>query len=206
MAGIFCQLMYSERLKRQRGEAYWHGLLATKLPVRTWAADSYDFPDNMLQQACDRAERTVLAFDEEEWIVSAEWETGTLSITGDVDFAPSRGQPNRVCDLMDSLFELLHPRFAWVDLDGPYPGGLVNDVFGSDIHWIFWLNYYGSEYLSKYGAKFFRQAPFESVHMFGDIGSRCLTGASPETVNRERILALTNYLATASMKAFAYGR
>ena len=53
------------------------------------------------------------------------------------------------------LFEFLRPRFAWVDLDGPYPGGLVNDVLGSDIHWIFWFNYYGSEYLSKHGAEFF---------------------------------------------------
>ncbi len=206
MAEIFCQIMYSERLTQQRGEAYRHALLATKLPVRTWAADSYDLPDDTLLQACELAERTVLAFDEEEWIVSVDWETGTLSITGDVDVAASRGQPNRVCALMDALFECLRPRFAWADLDGPYPRGLVNDVLESDIHWIFWLNYYGSEYLSKYGAGLFQQAPFESVHMFGDIGGRCLTAAAPGTVNRERMLDLANYFAAAAMKIAAYGR
>jgi hypothetical protein len=207
MAEIYCQIIYSDRLAQQRGEAYWRALLATKLPVRTWAADSYESPDDRLRQACDRGEPAVLAFDGEEWIVGADWETGTLSITADVNITPatSPAQMNRVRAPMESLFELLRPRFAWADLKRPYPDGLAKDVLESDIHWIFWLNYYGSAYLSKYGARFFQTAPFESVRMISDIGVRCLTADAPGTANPARIRDLTSYFAAASIKTIAYG-
>jgi hypothetical protein len=206
MAEIVCQIMCSEKLMRERGGAYREALRATKLPARSWHADSYELPENVLQEACDRAERTVLAFDQEEWIASVDWETGTFSITGDIDPASSLGRLNHLSEVVDSLFRLLQPRFAWADFGGSYPRNLINDVLRLEFHWLFWLNYYGSEYLAKYGRAFFQQAPFENVEILGERGAKCLTGVAPGMASGERISALSEYFAVLSPRIVAYGR
>jgi hypothetical protein len=204
MAAIYCQLMYSDTLAEKRGEAYWRALAATNLPVRPWEADSFESQGNVLREACDRGERTVIQFDDEEWIASVDWETGTLGVSGDANMQ-STESVLRVRRLTESLFEILEPRFGWCDIDGAYPEGLVQDVLTTNIRWIFWLNYYGAPYISKYGADFFQSAPYREVAMIGNAAARCLTSDAPGA-DVQRLLALTTYFAASSITAIRYGR
>jgi hypothetical protein len=205
MAEIFCQMMYSDALAEKKGDAYWRALLALALPVRTWAADEFEPPNDALREACNRGERTVVAFDEEEWIVSVDWETGTLNVTGDVD--PSAGDSTqRIQRAMNALFETLRPRLGWCDRDGPYPEGLAKDVLDVTVRWIFWLTYFGPAYVEKYGAALFERAPFVGVEMIDDIGVRCLVSDELGGRDSQRVRELTRYFAAASITIRGYTR
>jgi hypothetical protein len=149
---------------------------------------------------------TVLASDEEEWIVSVDWETGTLSITGDVDLAASRGQANRVCALMDAFVRISPPEIRLGRSRRPLPGWPRQRRSRVRHSLDLLVQLLRIRISLEARRKVLQQAPFESVHVFGDIGGRCLTGAAPGTVDRERILDLTNYFAAASMTSVDYGR
>lgn len=204
MSTIFSQFVYSDALARNLGETYWRSLVQLGVPMRPWDADSYELSYNALRKSFDRAERIVLEVGDEESIVSVDRETGSLNLTLEVQDLATAGSQGQTLAILDSLFASLAPKFAWADADGEYPKGLVDAISNTSIDWIFWCNFYGAEYVKKYGLDFFVRAPFASIHAFAEQGVRGLRGATPGGSSATAVEDLRRYLADFKMDVRFY--
>ncbi len=67
------------------------------------------------------------------------------------------------------LYPLLHPKYAWIDESGENCLG-PKRIAAIDLKYIFWANFFGPEYVVKYGRKFFLEAPGWKVRELDDGG------------------------------------
>jgi hypothetical protein len=208
MAELFCQLMYSDLLISQQGDALWRALSELNRQMRPWSSDDYELPGETLRRACHRGELIFVAMEATEWLLNADWDTGSLIVSGDLELggsASSQERLNGLIDVLDTLVYALRPRFGWADLEHPYPKGLTQAVLDTRINWIFWLNYYGRPYIEKYGIDFFLTAPFHNVHRLNHEAVRCIAATTPtQNLDALRKESLLNYFAAKSMSVMLY--
>jgi hypothetical protein len=88
-------------------------------------------------------------------------------------------------ELIDSLRQLVEEllaffcfSFAHIDLEGDPPSAYLEDTAATDIRWLFWTNYFGENFLKKYGKQFLMQAPGWKTTDMG-VAVKYLTRQSP---------------------------
>lgn len=95
---------------------------------------------------------------------------------------------------IDELFELLAPAYGFIDLLGDEPPELSEAVEESKVRWLFWWNYFGSEFVATIGKDLLKKAPFFKIEDLSNGALKCSTRALPfEKVDQKRAKELISY-------------
>jgi hypothetical protein len=208
MIELHCQFNYSQALLQQKGTALWQLLDARSEPMRPWTTDEYVPGNEGLREACEEGEDILIQMCGGEWILSMDFDRGSLIGVIELPLDHSDKSNEKVVCLqsfIDSLCGPLQAPFAWMDAASEYPRGLAQSVLDTDIKWLFWFNYYGPAYVQKFGADCFRNAPFYEVQEIAGGGLRCTIGSNPLVIDSERVVALIDYFDRMGLKVTRYG-
>lgn len=95
----------------------------------------------------------------------------------------SKQNCDRLLTLARRLYTIYRPQFGWIERDLLSGYTTQADIVAQTIPHIYWANFFGPQYVEKYGLAFFEQAPGWLCEVLGDGG--CLYVLSPDT-NRKK--------------------
>jgi hypothetical protein len=201
------ELVDCKELLRGHGSALWRFLSSRKERMRPWSEDEYRAPGVEIKQACHRGEQIWIEMCGGAYLLNADFETGSLILNFEFS-QPESTHPveSAKCQVQffDSVCDSLRATYGRTDQHGKYPAGLRQAVSDREIVWLFWLNYFDAEYLTKFGVDFFRSAPFYEVRELGKTGIRCSLAPNPAEIDAKRTQQVIAYFASAGLAVSKY--
>lgn len=105
-------------------------------------------------------------------------------------------------DLGRELYAVLRPAFGWLDFCQPSGQTGFDDVEHLDIPHVYWANYFGPDYVSKFGRDHFVSAPAWAIEPLDDGGILYILGSGPRVVceNHVTIAAVQRHFGIESVR------
>ena len=116
-------------------------------------------------------------------------ESGYLMLMADANYIDNRINEERAQALLKlafNLYSMLQPVFCWVDGTG-YDTPNEKEIATLSLRKIMWANFYGPEYVDKYGREFLLNAPGWKKEELNDGGIAYII--SPNYLNRTEIIS-----------------
>jgi hypothetical protein len=95
-------------------------------------------------------------------------------------------------NLIDDLLKSFDFKYAHIDLEGGLPSEIIEDIENTKISWLFWINYFGKEYVEKYGKDFLLHVLDFNAFELPNGMVKCLTRATLDSAILPEIVRNTN--------------
>ncbi len=103
-----------------------------------------------------------ISLNSHDMVMSINQSGGYLFLSASLDYVQYTRNEDLIQSLktlVDVLFSSFEFKFGYIDLEGDLPPRFSEDIEATRIRWLFWSNYFGKEYVDKFGKVFLLQAP-----------------------------------------------
>jgi len=186
-----CEALYSGKY-----QPYLEYLENIGARIETWHSGEPERPLEVPPEQLFVTGGFTVSLKRAEITVSLLRKSGVLLAEAESSATPSAAQKGSLRFLTehaDPAFGLMQSPYGFADISGDEPEDLRKSIAERSVDWLFWLNYFGREYLDEHGVDYFRKAPFLRVDEI-DGGVKCSTRELPwKSIDSKRQTALVEY-------------
>ena len=189
-------LMRCAGLKEKRLAPYLNYLKTHRAKIETWDSEEPEDPNKVPKDQLLEPGGFTVWFDKVDISVSILPRTATYLARFECPVGENARDKTLklVMQHTNDVFELFSPKFEFIDLLGDHPPELSEAVSESRVRWLFWWNYFGSEFVKKIGKSYLEKAPFSKVEELPNGALRCSTRELPfEKMDAKRAKELISY-------------